>query len=131
MVLLCPIQKKLRRCFCLGTLRLAKLIDLAPLTSASVRVVLPLTALFLADVLCGLFATGSLSLPMFTVLRRFSIPTTMLLERYAGQSNPSRLVQASVWGMVGGAVARAGARNGLRGGTTSGRTVGALARPGA
>lgn len=89
---------------CLGVLKILGVIDLAPLDVKSVRVVLPLTALFLADVLMGLFATGNLSLPMFTVLRRFSIPTTMLLERFVGQSNPTLLVQAAVWGMVGGAV---------------------------
>jgi len=94
-------------CFCLGGLKLARCIDLAALDWRSLRVVGPLTALFLCDVLMGLFATGNLSLPMFTVLRRFSIPTTMLLERFVGQSNPSRLVQASVWGMVFGAVVAA------------------------
>ena len=91
----------------LGLLKILRVIDLAPLDAKSIRVVLPLTALFLADVLMGLFATGNLSLPMFTVLRRFSIPTTMLLERFVGQSNPSTLVQAAVWGMVGGAAVAA------------------------
>ena len=94
-------------CACLGALALAGAVELAPPTADSFRVVVPLTALFVADVLMGLFATGSLSLPMFTVLRRFSIPCTMLLERFVGQANPSPLVQASVWGMVGGAVVAA------------------------
>ena len=94
-------------CASLAALHGVGLVALAPPTVDSFRVVLPLTALFLADVLMGLFATGSLSLPMFTVLRRFSIPTTMLLERFVGQSRPSAIVQASVWGMVGGAVVAA------------------------
>ena len=94
-------------CASLGSLRLAGMIDLAAPSASAFRVVVPLTALFLVDVLMGLFATGSLSLPMFTVLRRFSIPTTMLLERFVGQNTPSPLVQMSVWGMVGGAVVAA------------------------
>ena len=88
----------------LGALHLVGAIELATPSRRAARIVLPLTALFLADVVVGLRATGALSLPMFTVLRRFSIPITMALERCTGQSRPSMLIVGTVWGMVGGAV---------------------------
>ncbi|KAJ1455026.1 hypothetical protein M885DRAFT_617598 [Pelagophyceae sp. CCMP2097] len=94
-------------CFALALLALLGAIDLERPSLAVATVALPLTVLFLGDVLSGLSATGSISLPMFTVLRRFSIPMTLALEGFVGQSAPSRLVVASVWGMVFGAVVAA------------------------
>ncbi|KAJ8600183.1 hypothetical protein CTAYLR_001961 [Chrysophaeum taylorii] len=90
-------------CCSLGALALVGAIELPGPTSETMRVALPLTTLYLADVVLGLAATGALSLPMFTVLRRASIPMTMLLERAVGQSSPSRAVALSVWGMMVGA----------------------------
>lgn len=77
--------------------------QLAESSRATLAASLPLTFLYLADVNMGLIATGALSLPMFTVLRRASIPMTMALERFVGQSQPTTAVVISVWGMLFGA----------------------------
>uniref|UniRef100_A0A7S3JZL4 Sugar phosphate transporter domain-containing protein n=1 Tax=Aureoumbra lagunensis TaxID=44058 RepID=A0A7S3JZL4_9STRA len=74
---------------------------------STLRFAAPLTALYLADVTMGLSATGAISLPMFTCLRRASIPMTMLLERWSGQNKPKPIIVLSVWGMVGGAIVAA------------------------
>jgi len=52
----------------------------------------------------GLGGTKTLSLPMFTALRRFSILMTMLLELYVLGVRPSVPVQISVYTMIGGAI---------------------------
>ena len=80
-----------------------RLLQICKLSADTVRFVLPLTILFLLNVLSGLGGTQRISLPMFTVLRRFSILMTMLLEIYLGMSKPSRTVHAAVGLMLGGA----------------------------
>uniref|UniRef100_A0A7R9UFN0 Sugar phosphate transporter domain-containing protein n=1 Tax=Pinguiococcus pyrenoidosus TaxID=172671 RepID=A0A7R9UFN0_9STRA len=82
-------------------------VKVAPFGAQVLRQVLPITVLFLVDVLCGLAGTKFISLPMFAVLRRFSIPTTMFLERMIQQSRPSSVIQLSVWVMVLGAIVAA------------------------
>eukprot|EP01012_Entosiphon_sulcatum_P013301 TRINITY_DN18566_c0_g1_i1.p1 TRINITY_DN18566_c0_g1~~TRINITY_DN18566_c0_g1_i1.p1 ORF type:complete len:378 (+),score=71.52 TRINITY_DN18566_c0_g1_i1:115-1248(+) len=75
-----------------------------PLGWGYAREVQPLPWLFMGNTLSGLRGTKSLSLPMFTVLRRFSIPCTMLLERYVFAKVAATQVQVSVFMMVLGAV---------------------------
>ena len=80
-------------------------IDSIPVISYSVLAeVLPISIMFLGNVLCGLGSTRSLNLPMFTALRRFSILMTMLAESCLLGSKPSSSVVLSVALMVGGAV---------------------------
>lgn len=89
-------------CLSVGSLSLVNVVEIRP-TIAAVQNTLPLTVLYLSDVVLGLAATSALSLPMFTVLRRASIPMTMCLERIVGQAKPSLPVVISVWGMMIGA----------------------------
>jgi len=67
----------------------------------------PLATISLLNVLSGLGGTKRLNLPMFTVLRRFSIPMTMGLERLLLRVRPSGQVQLSVFLMVFGALVAA------------------------
>lgn len=90
-------------CLSVGSLSFFNVVDIARPTIATVQNTLPLTVLYLSDVVLGLAATSALSLPMFTVLRRASIPMTMCLERIVGQAKPSLPVVMSVWGMMIGA----------------------------
>jgi len=94
-------------CVLLLSLKVFGRISLASPTKKTFVAAFPLTALYLADVIMGLSATGALSLPMFTCLRRASIPATMILERFVGQNKPSKAVVLSVWGMVLGALVAA------------------------
>lgn len=87
----------------LAVLSGAGVVSIQAPSAAAVLSVFPLSALFLLDVLCSLSATKLLSLPMFAVLRRFSVPFTMILERAAGQAQPSTAVTLCVWTMVAGA----------------------------
>ena len=59
------------------------------------------------NLLFGLGGTKALSLPMMTVLRRFSILFTMIGEFYVLGYKPSSSVQASVYMMIFGAMVAA------------------------
>jgi len=60
------------------------------------------TLRYLGNMVFGLGGTQELSLPMMTVLRRFSILMTMAGEYYVLKSRPSMAVQASVYLMIAG-----------------------------
>eukprot|EP00668_Euglena_longa_P045875 GGOE01061557.1.p1 GENE.GGOE01061557.1~~GGOE01061557.1.p1 ORF type:complete len:354 (+),score=113.80 GGOE01061557.1:85-1062(+) len=64
--------------------------------------IMPLPLLFLANAMTGLSGTKAVNLPMFTVLRRFSIIFTMALEWYMLRVTSSPRVQASVFLMIFG-----------------------------
>ena len=67
--------------------------------------ILPLSILFLGNVVSGLGGTKSLNLPMFTALRRFSILMTMILESLLVYHNiPSYDIIISILLMIGGAI---------------------------
>eukprot|EP00123_Amoebidium_parasiticum_P007547 comp18191_c0_seq1/m.19040 comp18191_c0_seq1/g.19040 ORF comp18191_c0_seq1/g.19040 comp18191_c0_seq1/m.19040 type:complete len:325 (-) comp18191_c0_seq1:592-1566(-) len=66
--------------------------------------VFPLPFIFMLNTLTGLGGTQKISIPMFTVLRRFSIVFTMVLEGYLLKVHASNRVKFSVFLMVFGAV---------------------------
>lgn len=67
--------------------------------------ILPLSILFLGNVVSGLGGTKSLNLPMFTALRRFSILMTMILESFLVYHNiPSCDIIISILLMISGAM---------------------------
>lgn len=84
--------------------KIIKLIDFPDLTINTFQMVFPLPALFLGNMIFGLGGTQSLSLPMFTALRRISIWVTMILEIRLLGLKPGWMVQASVFSMIAGAL---------------------------
>lgn len=91
-------------CSILFILHLMKKIDIPPLNFTIFKEILPVSLMFLGNVLCGLGSTKSLNIPLFTALRRFSIFLTMLGEWYLLKARPSASIMISVSLMVGGAV---------------------------
>ena len=74
-----------------------------------VKQVFPLPFIFLANTMTGLGATKSLNMPMFVLLRRFSIVMTMFLEMYLLSKRYKSNVYLAVTLMVLGAfIAAAG-----------------------
>jgi len=69
-----------------------------------IKKVWPLPVLYLGNLVCGLGGTKELSLPMFTVLRRFSILMTMIGEYYILGVSSTTGIKLSVAAMVGGAI---------------------------
>lgn len=84
-----------------------KYIDIPPLTVTICYETIPIAAMFLGNVICGLGSTRNLNLPMFTALRRFSILMTMIVEYYISNNRPSKSVVISVLMMVGGSIVAA------------------------
>lgn len=82
-------------------------IEIPPLSRSIVREVAPVSLLFFGNVICGLGSTKSLNLPMFTVLRRFSILMTMIGEYFVLSSTPTSIVMVSVVLMIFGAIVAA------------------------
>lgn len=82
-------------------------VDLPRLDGALFRDIVPISIFYFGNVLSGLGGTASLNLPMFTVLRRFSIAMTMACEYYVLRKKPSREVLLSVGAMVLGALVAA------------------------
>ena len=71
------------------------------------RKIWPLPLFYIGNMLFGLGGTKELSLPMMTVLRRFSILMTMIGEFYLLKVNPDIKVQLSVYLMIFGAIVAA------------------------
>eukprot|EP00126_Sphaerothecum_destruens_P009062 Sdes_comp20421_c0_seq1m14481 len=71
------------------------------------RAIFPLPLIFMANTLSGLGGTQSLNIPMFTVLRRFSILFTMIAEGVILGNVASRPVQFSIGLMIFGAAVAA------------------------
>ncbi|XP_053512295.1 UDP-N-acetylglucosamine/UDP-glucose/GDP-mannose transporter isoform X2 [Artibeus jamaicensis] len=68
----------------------------------------PLPLLYVGNHISGLSSTSRLSLPMFTVLRKFTIPLTLLLETIVLGKQYSMNIIVSVFAIVLGAVVAAG-----------------------
>lgn len=68
----------------------------------TLRKIWPLPLMYLGNMVFGLGGTQELSLPMMTVLRRFSILMTMVGEYYVLKSRPTMSVQLSVYLMIFG-----------------------------
>lgn len=81
-----------------------KKVDIPWPTFAIFREILPISLMFLGNVLCGLGSTNALNIPMFTALRRFSILMTMFGEWCLLGDKPATTVVVSVGLMVGGAL---------------------------
>ncbi|KAM7092621.1 nucleotide sugar transporter SLC35D2 isoform 4-T4 [Molossus nigricans] len=68
----------------------------------------PLPLLYVGNHISGLSSTGKLSLPMFTVLRKFTIPLTLLLETVILGRQYSLNIIVSVFAIIVGAFIAAG-----------------------
>nr|CAB3266240.1 UDP-N-acetylglucosamine/UDP-glucose/GDP-mannose transporter [Phallusia mammillata] len=85
-------------------LKVGGFVSFPDMSSTIPRKIFPLPLLYLGNLVFGLGGTKKLSLPMFTVLRRFSILMTMLLEIYIFKKAPSKLIVVSILTMTAGSV---------------------------
>lgn len=80
-----------------------RLIEIPSMSVKAVKDVFPLPLIFIGNMMFGLGGTQSLSLPMFTALRRISIFITLILEIKCLNAKPGWIVHASVYSMIIGA----------------------------
>lgn len=83
--------------------RLFKWIEFPNINENTFKEIFPLPFLFIGNMLTGLGGTQSLSLPMFTALRRISIFLTLILEMKMMGFRPGWIVHTSVFSMILGA----------------------------
>lgn len=81
-----------------------RLVDFPSLSMDTTTNIFPLPLIYFGNVICGLGGTKRLNLPMFTVLRRFSILMTMLLEQFLLGNRRKPSMQLAVYMMIFGAV---------------------------
>lgn len=94
-------------CAIITLLYIAKKINIVTFPDCSASVffqVWPLPLIYIGNLIFGLGSTKTLSIPMMTVLRRFSIWMTMIGERLLLKKIASSSIQMTVFMMIGGAV---------------------------
>ncbi|XP_050403345.1 nucleotide sugar transporter SLC35D1 isoform X1 [Patella vulgata] len=80
------------------------IIQFPDFTKGTIKKVWPLPLIFLINLVTGLGGTKKLNLPMFTVLRRFSILFTMIAEYLVLRVRADLFVQSTVFLMIFGAL---------------------------
>lgn len=88
----------------LEVLKLCKLVNYPSLSTSSIKNVMPLPLLHLANLLVGLGSTQSLSIPMFQVLRRFTVLFVMIGEIIVLRKRFAKLTVMTVVAMLGGVI---------------------------
>ncbi|XP_063681849.1 nucleotide sugar transporter SLC35D2-like [Bolinopsis microptera] len=88
----------------LEVLKLLRLVTFPALSVSSIRDVMPLPLIHLANLLVGLGSTQSLSIPMFQVLRRFTVLFVMIGEITILRKRFSKLTVVTVVAMLGGVI---------------------------
>ncbi|CAF0869299.1 unnamed protein product [Brachionus calyciflorus] len=91
----------------LKILKRSQVINLANFDVKTAWNVVPLAIFYFGNILFGLGGTKSLNLPMFSVLRRFSVLMTMYGELYILKKKKSFSIQFSIYMMIAGAVVAA------------------------
>ncbi|XP_039204016.1 UDP-N-acetylglucosamine/UDP-glucose/GDP-mannose transporter-like isoform X3 [Crotalus tigris] len=88
--------------------KLNKIIHFPDLDKSIPKKLFPLPLIYIGNHISGLSSIGKLSLPMFTVLRKFTIPLTLLLEIIIlGKRFPLSII-ISVFAIILGALIAAG-----------------------
>lgn len=101
------IGQMLATLFILNVGRSLKIITFPDLSTETFRKIWPLPLMYLGNMVFGLGGTQNLSLPMMTVLRRFSILMTMIGEFWVLKVRPSTSIQMSVYLMIFGSLVAA------------------------